>query len=90
MFINRFEENAKIHSQVFKDQLMKSLDCAIYWIEYVIRNGGTRHLKSDSIGLNDAQYFLFDLELVLILFSGLIVWLFYRGVVIIISKLKTN
>lgn len=39
---------------------MKPCDRAVYWVEYVIRNRGAENLKSDSIGLNDLQYFLFD------------------------------
>jgi len=67
-----------IQSLVYKDQPMKPLDRAVYWVEYVIRYGGAGHLKSDSIGLNDLQYFLFDLSLIVLLSFGLIAWfLFY-------------
>lgn len=56
---------------------MKPLDRAIYWIEYVIRNGGANHLKSDSIGLNDLQYFLVDLSIILLSLTAVIVWFCY-------------
>lgn len=69
---------------------MKPLDRAIYWIEYVIRNNGAKHLISDSTGLNDAQYFLLDITLILLIPTGLITWLCYRGVVKITSKFKTE
>lgn len=62
-------------SLVYKDQPMKPLDRAVYWVEYVIRYGGAGHLKSDSIGLNDLQYFLFDISFILFLSFGLIAWL---------------
>lgn len=65
---------------------MKPLDQAIYWIEYVIRNGGAEYLKSQSVGLNNAQYFLFDVVLFITLLIGIIIWLFYRGVVKIAKK----
>jgi len=66
-----------IQSLVYKDQPMKPLDRAVYWVEYVIRYGGAGHLKSDSIGLNDLQYFLFDIILIVLLSFGLIIWLCY-------------
>jgi len=64
-----------IQSLVYKDQPMKPLDRAVYWVEYVIRYGGAGHLKSYSIGLNDLQYFLFDISLIVLLSFGLIAWL---------------
>lgn len=72
-----FKEKAIIQSLVYKDQPMKPLDRAVYWVEYVIRYGGAGHLKSDSIGLNDLQYFLFDISLIVLLSFGLIAWLCY-------------
>jgi len=66
-----------IQSRVYRDQPMKPLDRAVYWVEYVIRNAGAPHLKSDSIGLNDLQYFLFDVTLVIVITTGLTVWLCY-------------
>lgn len=60
---------------MYNDQPMKPLDRAVYWVEYVIRYGGAGHLKSDSLGLNDLQYFLFDISLILLLSFGLIAWL---------------
>jgi len=79
-----------IQSMVYKDQPMKPLDRAIYWIEYVIRNDGAGYLKSKSIGLNDSQYFLFDVSFVLIVSTGLITWLCYRGMVKVSSKFKVG
>jgi len=63
----------KIQSQIFKDQPMKPLDRAVYWVEYVIRNGGAKHLISDSIELTDAEYFVIDLSLFLLGLNGLII-----------------
>lgn len=65
---------------------MKPLDLAVYWVEYVIRNGGAEHLISGSIELNDAQYFLLDISLILFVLIGLIIWLCYLVVAKAISK----
>lgn len=75
---------------MYKDQSMKPIDRAIYWIEYVIRNDGAKYLKSNSIELNNPQYFLFDVTLVLFVVTVLITWLGYRGVVKVSSKFKTG
>lgn len=85
VFFIRFQEKAMIQSSVYRDQPMKPLDRAVYWVEYVIQNGGAKHLKSVSIGLNDLQYFLFDVSLVLIVTTGLIVWLCFCIVKFIIK-----
>lgn len=71
---------------------MKPLDRAVYWVEYVIQHGGAQHLKSDSIGLNDFQFFLFDISLILLVLTGFIFWLCYLVVSKITSKcnLGTN
>ncbi|VVC33708.1 Hypothetical protein CINCED_3A012882 [Cinara cedri] len=85
-----FGEKAAIHSQVYRDQPTKPLDRAVYWVEYVIRNGGAGHLKSDSVGLNDQQYFLVDVSLILLVPIGLITWFCYAVVAKIAIKKSYN
>uniref|UniRef100_A0A2S2PG58 UDP-glucuronosyltransferase n=1 Tax=Schizaphis graminum TaxID=13262 RepID=A0A2S2PG58_SCHGA len=85
-----FKEKSMIQNQVYRDQPTKPLDRAVYWIEYVIRNDGAKYLKSDSLGLNSAQYFLFDVTLFLILLTTIITWLGYRGIVKVLSKCIAN
>jgi len=60
---------------------MKPLDRAVYWVEYVIRNGGAKHLKSDSVGLNDVQYFLFDIVFLLLIPIACVIWSCYLFIV---------
>ncbi|CAI6351634.1 unnamed protein product [Macrosiphum euphorbiae] len=81
-----YKEMVKIQSQIFEDQPMKPLDRAVYWVEYVIRNGGAKHLVSDSIELNDVQYFVLDISLILLVLTGLIIWLCYLIKTNVISK----
>lgn len=85
-----FKDKVTVQSQVFRDQPMKPLDRAIYWIEYVIRNDGAQYLKAESIGLNTAQYFLFDVTLFLLLPTAIVAWLGYRGIVKVSSKRKAD
>lgn len=88
MFIYyRFKKNVEVQSRVYRDEPMKPLDRAVYWIEYVIRNDGAGHLISDSVSLNDTQYFLFDIVFVLLIPIGCIVLSLYLFAVKITAKL---
>lgn len=49
------------------DHPMKSLDRAIWWIEYVIRHKGTKHLRSATVDISWTEYMLIDVCVVLIL-----------------------
>ncbi|XP_025419478.1 UDP-glucuronosyltransferase 2C1-like isoform X2 [Sipha flava] len=46
-----YKEKAKELSVIYQDQPLKSLDKAIYWIEYVIRHKGAHHLKTNACEL---------------------------------------
>ncbi|XP_044733375.1 UDP-glycosyltransferase UGT5-like, partial [Chrysoperla carnea] len=49
----------KVASQIW-DQVTKPLDRAVWWIEYVIRHGGAKHLRCPATDLSWFQYYLFD------------------------------
>lgn len=53
-------ENAKRMSLIFKDRPMSALDIAVYWVEYVIKHRGARHLRSAAVDLPWYQYYLLD------------------------------
>ncbi|KAK4877582.1 hypothetical protein RN001_010088 [Aquatica leii] len=55
-----FKKNALRRSFIMKDQAVKPLDNAIYWIEYVLRHRGAPHLKSAALNLSWYQYLLLD------------------------------
>lgn len=63
------------------DHPMKSLDKAIWWIEYVIRHKGTKHLRSPTADISWIQYLLLDIICV-VLFS---VWLIIRIISSLVS-----
>ena len=54
-------------SKLFRDRPQNALDTAIYWVEYVIRNGKDV-LKSPSMDLYWWQIALFDIYIVIIIF----------------------
>ncbi|XP_071352008.1 UDP-glucuronosyltransferase 2C1-like [Trachinotus anak] len=47
-----YRENMQRLSRLHRDQPMKPLDRAVFWIEYVIRHKGARHLQTQSIKMS--------------------------------------
>ncbi|XP_049942919.1 UDP-glucosyltransferase 2-like isoform X2 [Schistocerca serialis cubense] len=62
----RYMENAKKYSRLFHDRPEKPLDTAINSIEYVLRHGGARHMRSAALDLTWYQYLLLDVILFLL------------------------
>lgn len=50
-----YKETIKRLSQLFRDRPMTPLQTAIYWIEYVIRYDGAKHMQSSAVHLNFIQ-----------------------------------
>ncbi|XP_050431337.1 UDP-glycosyltransferase UGT4-like isoform X2 [Adelges cooleyi] len=73
-----YQENSNFRNQVYKDQPMTPMDLAVYWIEYVIRHQGAPHLRSESVDLNTAQYFLLDILLVFVTFTSVLAYLIVK------------
>ncbi|RZF43054.1 hypothetical protein LSTR_LSTR001232 [Laodelphax striatellus] len=55
-----YKEAAKRHSAIFRDNPIRPLDKAAYWIEYVLRHKGAPHLRSEGRNLPYYQYLLLD------------------------------
>lgn len=75
---SRFKDRAIKQSKIFKDQQLKSLDKAIYWIEYVITHNGAHHLKTTATQLTWHSFLMLD-GLFVVVIMGLIIFalLFY-------------
>ncbi|KAG5883246.1 hypothetical protein JTB14_000035 [Gonioctena quinquepunctata] len=56
----KYRENVKTRSQIMKDRQIKPLDNAVYWVEYVIRHKGAKHLRVGYMHLNWYQYYMLD------------------------------
>lgn len=54
-------------SQMFKDRPQHPVDNAAFWVEYVIRHRGAKHLQSPAVYLNFFQYYSLDVMAVLML-----------------------
>ncbi|XP_046871795.1 UDP-glucuronosyltransferase 2A2-like [Hypomesus transpacificus] len=79
-----YRENMQRLSRLHKDQPMKPLDQAMFWIEYVMRHKGAPHLRTQSFRMSWIQYHSVDviatllaallLTLLLCLSSGMFLW----------------
>ncbi|XP_046482544.1 UDP-glucosyltransferase 2-like isoform X2 [Neodiprion pinetum] len=72
----KYQSNSERIARLFKDRPLSPLDEAIFWIEYVIRNGG-EPLKSSGRHLNWFQYYLLDVFLFLINIAAIVLAIVY-------------
>lgn len=74
---NKYVENVKKLSNLFRDKPMSAVDTAIFWIEYVIRHKGAKHMQYPGVELNFIQS------------NSLDVFAFLFGVAYVLLKLMT-
>ncbi|XP_067292882.1 UDP-glucuronosyltransferase 2A3-like isoform X1 [Pseudorasbora parva] len=60
-----YRENMQRLSRLHHDQPMKPLDRAIFWIEFVMRNRGAPHLRTQSFRMSWIEYHSIDVILTL-------------------------
>ncbi|XP_021702436.1 UDP-glucuronosyltransferase 2B7 [Aedes aegypti] len=56
-----YSTRAQEISVIFRDRLVDPMNESIFWMEYVMRNKGARHLKSQAVNLSLVQYLLLDI-----------------------------
>lgn len=83
-----YEENAKRLGRLFHDNALDPLDNAIYHIEYILRTGGAAHLRSAAVDLSLWQQSLFDVSLIILALTLLI--LAVPSIFICLVLRKTN
>ncbi|XP_017775521.1 PREDICTED: UDP-glucuronosyltransferase 2B33-like [Nicrophorus vespilloides] len=57
----KYKIKVKEISNLLKDQPMSSLERAVWWTEYVLRNKGAQHLKGPAVHIPTYQYFCLDI-----------------------------
>ncbi|XP_056242281.1 UDP-glucuronosyltransferase 2C1-like [Seriola aureovittata] len=57
LYKSSYRESMQTLSRLHRDQPMKPLDQAVFWIEYVIRHKGARHLQTQS---NKMSWFVYN------------------------------
>lgn len=75
-----YKLTAQKRSRLFRDRPMSPLQTAVYWIEYVIRHDGAKHMQSAAVNLNFFQQN--SLDILLVVFVGL--YIFYKVTVVIL------
>ncbi|XP_057185259.1 UDP-glucuronosyltransferase 2A1-like [Triplophysa rosa] len=61
-----YSENMQRLSRLHRDQPMKPLDRAVFWIEFVMRNRGAPHLRTQSFRMSKITYHSIDVILTLL------------------------
>lgn len=75
-----YKRNALEVSKRFQDRPMSALDTAMYWIEYVIRHKGARHMKSSAMELSWIAYNMIDVYAFIIL--GMLLFVYVLNVIV--------
>ncbi|XP_016084741.1 UDP-glucuronosyltransferase 2C1-like isoform X1 [Sinocyclocheilus grahami] len=70
-----YKESIMRLSRIHHDQPMKPLDQAVYWIEFVMRNKGAKHLRVQAHDLSWYQYHCLDVVAFLLSIVALITFL---------------
>lgn len=55
-----YNNRAKEIARLFNDNLVHPMEEAIFWIEYVMRSKGAKHLKSHAVNMSLFSYLLLD------------------------------
>lgn len=56
----RYRQIVKTAADLYKDRPAHPLDTAVYWVEYVLRHNGAKHMQSQAVHLNWFQYHSLD------------------------------
>lgn len=75
IYTSGFKANIQKVRELAYDQPMKSLERAVWWVEYVIRHNGTKHLEYGAKDIPLYQLYLLDMIGVLFLSIGLMILL---------------
>lgn len=76
-----YKANMQRLSSIHHDQPVTPLDTAVYWVEFVMRHGGAKHLRLASHDLNWFQYHSIDVIgalLVILLTFTVLCWTVVR------------
>ncbi|KAM9393363.1 UDP-glucuronosyltransferase 2B31-like isoform 2-T2 [Pholidichthys leucotaenia] len=73
-----YREKMKVLSSLHRDQPMKPLDQAVFWIEFVMRHKGAAHLRTESYKMSMIQYHSIDVVafLLAVVLLGLTIFIF--------------
>ncbi|KOB79496.1 UDP-glycosyltransferase UGT39B1 [Operophtera brumata] len=73
-----YKRKAVEASERFKDRPMSALDSAMFWIEYVIRHKGAKHMKSPAMELSWIAYSMIDVYAFILMGILLVAYVLYK------------
>ncbi|KAF4113831.1 hypothetical protein G5714_006376 [Onychostoma macrolepis] len=73
-----YKENTVRLSRIHHDRPIKPLDEAVFWIEFVMRNKGAKHLRVEAHNLIWYQYHCLDVFAFLITILTVVLYAFYK------------
>ena len=82
----KYFKKAKEMSSIVRDDLVNPLNTSMYWIEYVIKHNGAKHLKSHAIELSWYQYLMLDV----IFFLVLSFWIIFKTAELLYKFISTR
>ncbi|KAL7838073.1 hypothetical protein AOLI_G00264770 [Acnodon oligacanthus] len=74
-----YKESIMRLSRIHHDQPMKPLDQAVFWIEFVMRNKGAKHLRVAAHDLTWYQYHCLDVAAFLLSIVALVTFIFVKS-----------
>ena len=69
-----------------RDELIPAKDVAVYWIEHVLRNAGTRHLQSSAKNMPFYQQYLIDVWLFLTITPVVVIVILIKLCITLLGK----
>ncbi|KAG5871832.1 hypothetical protein JTB14_036484 [Gonioctena quinquepunctata] len=84
----KYRERVQDAKAILTDQPMKGVEKAVWWIEYVIRHKGAKHLRSSAADMSFFEYFLVDVFAFLLLCVSIFIYTVVKVVALCIPKKK--
>ncbi|XP_028814123.1 UDP-glucuronosyltransferase 2C1-like isoform X2 [Denticeps clupeoides] len=81
-----YKKNMMRISELHHDQPTKPLDRALFWIEFVMRNKGAKHLRVQAHNLTWYQYYCLDVAVFLLAVVGLFIFIMVKTCCFYIRK----
>ncbi|KAL2094260.1 hypothetical protein ACEWY4_008979 [Coilia grayii] len=75
-----YRANMRRLSRLHRDQPVAPLDLAVFWVEFVMRNKGATHLRTDSYKLPWYAYHSVDVILTLLSAAGLLLFTIFAAI----------
>ncbi|XP_043095429.1 UDP-glucuronosyltransferase 2C1-like [Puntigrus tetrazona] len=81
-----YKENAMRLSRIHHDRPVKPLDEAVFWIEFVMRHKGAKHLRVEAHNLTWYQYHCLDVFAFLITVLTVVLYVFFKTCKVFIMR----